>query len=123
MANFIHSDKDFQCKLCETKWVSHSSLELHLAEIHEVIYHCCDICGYHGRNFSSLSTHKRVHMENDQHCCEHCGFKCKHKHTLDEHLVLKHGVGEFKFKCETCEIPFVKEHRYKRHMETVHKYW
>ena len=71
-------DKNFKCKFCDTFWVSHLTLELHLMECHGMILHCCDICGYSVNQPAPLKKHKRwVHENARDYFCHICakGFQ------------------------------------------------
>ena len=52
--------QQFPCKLCNTTWVSHLSLELHIVEKHEKKMYVCDICGYTSLYLGQVKEHKKA---------------------------------------------------------------
>ena len=115
--------KEFPCKFCDTKWVSHLSLELHLASEHKKLVSACDICG-HTANFwskSDITLHKkRVHEKKHDHICHLCGKTFFSQSKLQEHLGCKHGEGEPKYKCDICDNKYWTATNLATHKESAH---
>ena len=113
--------KEFVCKFCDTKWVSHLSLELHLASEHKKLMTACDICGHTSKTKNSLFLHKkRVHERKYDHICHLCGKGFRAPYALQEHLERIHGEGEPKHKCDTCGKKYWTAHNLTTHIESAH---
>ena len=103
---WLKDPKDFSCKFCETKWVSHQS---------------CHICG-HATDHSNVlgCIKKHVHEKKYDHICHLCGKGFKGTNKLQLHLDSKHGQGERKHKCETCGKKYWTAFGLKNHIEATH---
>ena len=111
--------KDFKCKLCDTQWVSHLSLEHHLAVVHKMIRFVCEMCGKELKSPSNLECHRKyVHKKNFENVCHICAKSYRDKLLLDEHMIIAHGQGERKFKCDQCDKSFTRQFFLKTHQET-----
>ena len=116
-------DAKFQCKFCETEWISHLSLELHIMETHKKEMFSCTECNYVTSSKDARNNHiKRVH-ENLKHICHHCGQNFSKPTSLKKHLSKKHNEGppiERKYKCEQCEKSYELLESLKTHVATNH---
>ena len=113
--------KDFKCKLCNTRWVSHLSLSQHIAVDHKMIKYICDICGHASPSASRLKEHKNhVHDKIYDYVCHICAVPKPTKSRLDEHMITVHGQGERKFKCDKCDKCFSRKSILKHHFESHH---
>ena len=116
----LKDPKELSCKFCDTKWVSHLSLELHITSEHKKILFACDICGL-STDQSTLSKHKKsVHEKKYDHICHLCGKGFQAPCDLQEHLGKIHGQGEPKHKCETCGKKYWNTFNLKTHIESNH---
>ena len=117
----LKEPKDFPCKFCDSKWVSHLSLELHLAVEHNKLLVVCDICGSILRDKYYLSSHmKQVHEKTRSVVCHICARVLSTKGRLNEHLAAVHGIGEKKYKCDICHERFAAKQMLNEHFEKVH---
>ena len=117
----LKDPKEFSCKFCETKWVSHQSLELHITSEHKKILFACGICGFTTTDQSSLKNHKKhVHEKKYDNICHLCGKGFSSPCNLKEHLNSKHGQGEPKHKCEKCDKKYWTAYNLKCHIESNH---
>ena len=116
----LNEFKDFQCKFCDSKWASHLSLEMHCAIEHQKIIKVCDICGWMTQQRGSITKHKKTHQEIKDFVCDLCAKSFIKKVNFEAHLFRDHGIGEQKFKCETCGQTFFKESVMKHHIEAKH---
>ena len=113
--------KDFRCKFCESFWVSHLSLELHVMVHHGKLKFACDECGKLYDTVSHANYHKRIDHENAHACvCHVCAKTFATKPRLKRHLQWAHDIGEKKFKCEQCDLRFVSKHALSEHFDKVH---
>ena len=97
-------DKEFECKDCDTRWVSHLSLELHYIEKHQKIMHECDICGYINIQAAVTRRHRRnVHEKVSENICHLCGISFTRPNLLKTHLAKNHDIGKAKHKCDFCK--------------------
>ena len=114
-------DKEFECKDCDTRWVSHLSLELHYIEKHQKIMHECDICGYINIQAAVTRRHRRnVHEKVSENICHLCGISFTRPNLLKTHLAKNHDIGKAKHKCDFCKKIFSANFFLKEHMERVH---
>ena len=117
----LNQNKDFQCKFCEKKWVSHLSLELHLVLEHRKLMYGCEICGWVTPIKTKLGPHKkRIHDKEFDFFCHICAKPLSCKNKLIVHLANVHGEGEKKFKCSECDKRFATNYALKRHFEYTH---
>ena len=117
----LKDPKDFSCKFCETKWVSHQSLELHITSEHKKVLFSCHIYGQATDHSNALRLHKKhVHEKKYDHICHLCGKGFKGTNKLQLHLDSKHGQGERKHKCETCGKKYWTAFGLKTHIEATH---
>ena len=113
--------KDFPCKFCDTKWVSHLSLELHVVVEHKKLLVVCEICGSILRDKYYLHSHMRqVHLKARSCVCHVCARVLSTKGRLNEHLAAVHGIGEKKHQCEICHERFSAKQMLNEHFEKVH---
>ena len=113
--------KDFECKICDSHWVSHLSLWQHIAVDHKMIKHICDICGHVFSSKSKLQDHrKHIHDKDFDFVCHICAEPKHNKSKLEQHLIVAHGQGERKFKCDTCDSKFTTNYMLKQHVESHH---
>ena len=114
-------DKDFKCKLCDTTWVSHLSLELHYMDTHGRVQYCCHICGYATFQPSPLRKHiAHVHENQKNYFCDLCGKAFQQAQDFTAHLAKKHGIGETKYKCDLCDKIFRDNTSLKTHVQDYH---
>ena len=113
--------KDFPCKFCDSRWVSHLSLELHLAVEHNKLMVVCEVCGSVLRDKYYLSSHmKQVHEKTRSVVCHICARVLSTKGRLNEHLAAVHGIGEKKYQCDICQERFAAKQMLNEHFEKVH---
>ena len=114
--------KDFTCKLCESKWVSHISLEFHYVIEHHQKLSVCDICGF-SISPKHISNHVRLsHKTEPDFACHMCGDEFKWKLELQKHLsqVHKIQVRPKNYKCDECDMCFQAPCHLKRHKMVKH---
>ena len=113
--------KDFPCKFCDSRWVSHLSLELHLAVEHNKLMVVCEVCGSVLRDKYYLSSHmKQVHEKTRSVVCHICARVLSTKGRLNEHLAAVHGIGEKKYQCDICQERFAAKQMLNEHFGKVH---
>ena len=114
---------DFKCKFCNSSWVSHLSLELHLIEEHNVLKFCCQVCGLAFKQKSDIKPHfERIHEKLSKHLCHKCDKSFYHRKELSRHLFIWHNEGSIKrdYKCDICgnvyaHMKNLKEHKIRAH--------
>ena len=113
--------KDFNCKDCDYRWVSHLSLELHIAVSHQKVNHVCHICG---RIFTALWAKKNHlksrHNESFKQVCHLCSKICPSQAAFKKHLAVKHGIGEMKFECKHCGLKQFSIEYLNKHIKNSH---
>ena len=113
--------KDFECKLCDSRWVSHLSLCHHIAVDHKMMRHICDICGHVSPTIWLLKKHQNVvHEKISKLVCHLCARQVSSNFLLNQHMISVHGIGERKFKCDQCDKSFSYKHHLNTHIESVH---
>ena len=90
---FAHNyDNAFQCKECDTFWVSHLSLELHFIEEHKKLMYCCNYCGYASNTTNIIRRHvSHVHEGKREHVCHICSLEFRHSRSLIAHITRVHN--------------------------------
>ena len=113
--------KDFKCKLCDSHWVSHLSLWQHIAIDHQLIQHVCEVCGLISTTLEGLKKHKKhIHDKVYDFVCHICAQPKQNKRLLDRHMIIAHGQGERKFKCDKCDKSFAQKSTLNHHFESHH---
>ena len=113
--------KNFECKLCESQWVSHLSLWQHIAVDHKLIRHICDTCGHVSTTLWGLKKHQKlVHEKIYKYVCHLCAKPLNSNEKLNVHMINVHGIGERKFKCDQCDKSFATSNLLKNHFESHH---
>ena len=117
----LDDHKEFPCKFCNLKWVSHLSLELHLIQKHDKLMSACDECGYVSHTMSRVKLHKQeVHEKKSEYVCHLCAKILSRKSKLKDHMNWVHGEGEKRHKCDTCNMAFPNSTSLKEHFEKIH---
>ena len=60
-----------------------------------------------------------MHDQNPDHVCHICGQAFYIPWTLNNHLAVKHDIGEKRYKCDVCYKAFNNNQSLLRHMEGV----
>ncbi|CAG7733937.1 unnamed protein product [Allacma fusca] len=104
------------CKLCEKQFVCVSSLESHIASIHEKKFKFyCEICAAGFVILSDLRRHiEGVHTDEKKYQCEICDLTFKRSHQVFYHRRMH--TGERPFICEVCGKGFHLAEKLKQHL-------
>ena len=114
--------KDYKCNLCDLRWASHLSVEMHLAVDHKKLHGACDICGGIYTSKKAVAQHKKlVHDRIYDFCCHICAKPLETKHELKSHLARIHNIGEKKHKCKYCDERFFAPYGLKQHIAKKHE--
>ena len=107
------SGSPFNCLECGEKCKRLSSLELHLAKVHnrEHLYHCV-LCEYSSPCLKTVKNHVSTHK--GPFCCDICGAFLASKASLRNHLEGKHGSK--KFECDLCSFSSSRKFGLTQHM-------
>ena len=98
------SDKQFECKRCESWFVSNNSIDIHFKRNHEEAKKSCELCYLKFKNPSGFQKHKkRLHMN------EMDGFDKKLERS------------QFEFSCKVCDKKFWTENILNYHVRYKHK--
>ena len=117
----LDEQKCFKCRHCESWWVSHLSLEMHIAVSHQKLNYACHICGIVFMTSERKANHvKQIHDKVDEFVCHLCAKPCSNKRKFKEHMEVYHGTGEKKFACEHCGLKFFQKGRLTSHVKTKH---
>ena len=113
--------KDFRCKFCESIWISHLSLELHILVKHGQLKKACDECGNLFDSPEKVENHKKkLHLKVYECVCHLCAKRCATKYRLKQHLLRRHNIGERKYFCDQCDEKFINKHELNEHFEKTH---
>ncbi|XP_055331973.1 PR domain zinc finger protein 15-like [Paramacrobiotus metropolitanus] len=140
----------FHCPCCESTFPTFRKLTAHYHNHHDIRTFCtCEVCGEMCKNRGTLHRHMRQHIERDfSHECDACGKKFRCYSTLRNHVSFAHTVGgrqkiqqtqirylkkvdyvaprkrmlleEFPLKCDKCQVGFLGQGRYLRHLSKFH---
>jgi uncharacterized Zn-finger protein len=114
--------RNFKCDTCgKDNWYSAIALRKHIAEIHQIIRHVCDICGVIVRSIHYLKDHKkRAHEGQASHfTCDNCGKVLTSQALLQKHISAVHKKLK-PFKCKQCEGAFSCNTLLIRHQQSKH---
>ncbi|CRK91794.1 CLUMA_CG005425, isoform A [Clunio marinus] len=97
--------RDFQCDICERKFLCKYSLDSHKMR-HTASPESCSFCGKNYPNRIARRTHElNIHVH-AAHPCKICGKKCT-THSLKNHIKCCHNKeGQKEFMCELCGKSF-----------------
>ncbi|XP_073966777.1 uncharacterized protein [Choristoneura fumiferana] len=111
-----HSDRKYQCAICNSKLSSSTSLRYHMRTHTGEKPFECTVCGSKFRTNSGLTAHMRIHTGDKPYECTECGVKFANSSNLKEHL--KIHTGEQPFKCTVCASKFTRHSSLKKHMKS-----
>ena len=95
-----------KCEICDTVFLSRTSIYEHNASIHSGNKFKCSICNCTYTSKHNLKIHTQfVHEKKIVHNCEFCDANFSRKCHLQRHISVVHE--ERKFKCLHCDSSFV----------------
>ena len=119
-----HSEKKFQCGICDKTFEIKIELSQHQNSVHgsDRKKLQCHICLKYFRELGTVGKHiKSVHYKQRNHICKTCDKRFAKASTLRGHMKNIHEGGyteeEKKFKCELCPKRFVEAWILKRHIK------
>ncbi|XP_068239589.1 zinc finger protein 2-like isoform X1 [Palaemon carinicauda] len=110
----------FNCDLCNLKFVSHCSLQIHLRRHLGYKPFSCQLCDSAYPTKTQLVRHMKNHTNKLEHFCGECGKSCLDIGTVKKHAKFKHGATEdtynlYRIKEELTEegekVIFIKTYR------------
>ena len=118
----------FTCSVCSEEFNLASSLKIHLLKHPELSvkpdkkvivrpFHC-EQCGKSFAKPSQLRDHQVVHSEDRYFICDKCGKSYKEKGELTRHKQIHEDVI---VDCEFCDLKFVGQYLYSRHLRRKHQ--
>ena len=115
-----HNGIVFPCDQCPYEAATKGTLKKHMMK-HGTVKLQCDQCSHKAVLLSDLIAHKKaVHEGKRDHVCHMCGESFTKKFMLQDHLALKHGIGEVRFKCDFCGKGFLTGARRQDHIDGTH---
>ncbi|XP_035679655.1 zinc finger protein 729-like [Branchiostoma floridae] len=125
----VHSHKPYNCRTCESCFVSKMELQKHQASEHKIekgvkltwrdyAKYSCPNCVFRSRGYKALQKH--LAEESHSHMCKVCGRICTSRELLKSHMVSHNDQNSF--LCEECGRGFkssdaMRRHRLQKHSE------
>ena len=116
----------YRCDKCDMWFDSFASFRTH-SKYHQegqIEKSVCILCQKEFDHSNLLVSHMlKNHVTNGEYKCDFCTktFKTDRRSELEFHVTKDHGIGDYKFKCDICDLPFAKECRLKKHKDVVHE--
>ena len=127
--SLIEIQKPFQCELCLIRFKQETSLNCHIASVHEgkKPFLQCEYCNmkFTSKRFTdqkwSLMRHiASVHDGKKRFECDICNKQYTNKVGLEAHISTDH-VGEKPFQCSSCDAKYAYKAHLSRHFQIVHQ--
>ena len=128
--NYSHSYY-LKCQMCSETFYKETELDEHQQKLHAEYYKLkktykemeleamkCQICGSQHKSRRDLKVHMQTHTGDYKYRCDHCDIGFTKNHLLKNHLV-KH-TGEYPYRCRICEKGFRCLKEYLEHSESRH---
>ena len=121
-----HKIPKYRCDKCDMWFDSFASFRTH-SKYHQegqIEKSVCILCQKEFDHSNLLVSHMlKNHVTNGEYKCDFCTktFKTDRRSELEFHVTKDHGIGDYKFKCDICDLPFAKECRLKKHKDVVHE--
>ena len=116
----------YRCDKCDTWFDSFASFRTH-SKYHGFDQNersLCILCQKEFDHVALLMSHMlKDHVTNGEYKCDFCTktFRTDRRQMLEFHVTKEHGIGDFKFKCDICDMPFPRGHSLKKHISVVHE--
>lgn len=110
--------KNYQCSLCEKKYVNRLCLKKHMEFTHDGKRLICDECGKEFKGWASLYRHQLTHQNILNHLCTFCGKKFVTNYGMMSHMRVH--TGEKPFSCEYCGLKFNHNISRRNHIKKAH---
>lgn len=110
--------KNYQCSLCEKKYVNRLGLKKHMEFTHDGKRLICDECGKEFKAWASLYRHQLTHQNILNHLCTFCGKKFVTNYGMMSHMRVH--TGEKPFSCEYCGLKFNHNVSRRNHIKKAH---
>ena len=113
-----HTTEKLDCG-CGIEFTSISAKEHHMLHVHsgKETFQCSHArCSSVFQSRESLENHVRLHHTIGDHVCETCGTSFETQVRLSQHISQTHQV----FRCEECDLAFVGNFRYRKHVNSIH---
>ena len=120
-----------KCQMCSETFNTETELDEHQQKLHAEYYQLkktyeemeldamkCQICGSQHKSRRDLKVHMQTHTGDYKYRCDHCDIGFTKNHLLKNHLV-KH-TGEYPYRCRICEKGFRCLKEYLEHSESRH---
>ena len=108
----------FDCKFCDKKCFTSSSLRSHTKSHSVERNHICDSCGKGFKYPFHLHRHKKIHLPMKPMTCKYCGKGFNNDSNLRGHLRIH--TGEKPYKCDLCAMAYTHNVSLKSHKKSVH---
>lgn len=112
-----HSGSLFMCSVCDKKFTSKHTLEVHIQRHIGAKPFSCSQCPMRFVTRAEVRVHAATHNKIQNHVCEICGSRFTRKVSLVNHVKVVH-TGERRYPCNICPLKFSTSDHLKRHMRT-----
>ena len=89
------NEKNYECELCDKKFVSKSRLTYHKINVHDPPKFQCDNCSKLFRSRVNFERHMLIHSEERPFVCEFCDYKARNAGNLTSHVKAIHKLDDY----------------------------
>lgn len=111
-------EKHYQCKHCQKRFSSYSSLYVHTRLHTGLRPYTCKYCDKTFTHASGMKRHVRCHTGERPYPCTYCPSAFADRGALRSHI--RTHTGERPYKCDLCEKRFTQSSSLRVHKKTVH---
>ena len=115
----IPEEDDFQCFICNEKFVTIVLKKNHIKETH-TDKRTCTICNQKLLTPLSLEDHIFHHFHTHRFICHLCGKGYRMKGKLTAHIRSRHEINDSKYWCDICGYYNKRKNMVRKHVTNIH---
>ncbi|KAG5683739.1 hypothetical protein PVAND_013004 [Polypedilum vanderplanki] len=115
-----HTEKRFECDICNLKFSQKITLITHLSSHSNVKKYECKDCSLSFKQNSSLFKHRKQKHSSEVPSCQECNRTFVNKETYQQHLKSKHNQQMKDISCTECDKKFASKSALSYHRLSNH---